>query len=90
METITYDIATLAAIVAALTGVAKGLGMSGKFAPVAAMIFAALFVFAPDGAVKDGILTTAVVGLTAAGAYSYVRPKPAATTPVEKSEKYEV
>ncbi|QOT01465.1 hypothetical protein JNUCC42_21400 [Brevibacterium sp. JNUCC-42] len=38
----TYDIATLAAIVAALTGVAKGFGFPNKYAPVVAMVFSAL------------------------------------------------
>ncbi len=74
MEQITYDIATIAAVVAALTGVVKSLGVPGKYAPVVAMLFSAIFVFLPDGATKQGVLMTAVIGLTAAGAYSYVKP----------------
>ncbi|QDX93653.1 hypothetical protein EEL30_15910 [Brevibacillus laterosporus] len=70
----TYDIATLAAIVAALTGIAKGFGIPTKYAPLAAMAISGLFVFLPDGALKANLLTTVVVGLTAAGAYSYVKP----------------
>ncbi|WP_068793598.1 hypothetical protein [Brevibacillus laterosporus] len=70
----TFDIATLAAIVAALTGVAKGFGVPNKYAPIVAMAFSALFVFLPTGEIKTNLLTTVVVGLTAAGAYSYVKP----------------
>lgn len=71
---LTYDIATLAAIVAALTGIAKGFGVPTKFAPLVAIALSGVFVFLPDGALKTNLLTTVVVGLTAAGAYSYVKP----------------
>ncbi|MFB0830754.1 hypothetical protein ACEU2D_14220 [Brevibacillus laterosporus] len=70
----TTDIATLAAIVAALTGVAKGFGVPNKFAPLVTMAFSALFVFLPNGGLKTNLLTTVVVGLTVAGTYSYVKP----------------
>ncbi|WP_232696194.1 hypothetical protein [Brevibacillus daliensis] len=71
---LTYDIATLAAIVAALTGVAKGFGVPSKYAPLVAILLSGVFVFIPDGAIRDNLLTTVIVGLTAAGAYSYVKP----------------
>jgi len=74
LEPISYDIATLGTIVAALVGVAKGLGLPVKFAPVVAMGLAAVFVFLPE-VVRQGVMMTAVIGLIATGAYSYVKPK---------------
>lgn len=70
---ITYDIATLGTIVAALVGVIKGLGMPPKYAPLAAMALAAVFVYLPDS-LRAGVMSTAVIGLIASGAYSYVKP----------------
>ncbi|MED1667027.1 hypothetical protein [Brevibacillus laterosporus] len=73
MMEMTTDIATLAAIVAALTGVAKGFGVPNKLAPIVAMAFSALFVFLPNGEVKTNLLSAVVVGLMASGAYSYAK-----------------
>ncbi|PCN44452.1 hypothetical protein B9C88_09555 [Brevibacillus laterosporus] len=73
MMEMTTDIATLAAIVAALTGVAKGFGVPNKLAPIVAMAFSALFVFLPNGELRNNLLTAVVVGLTASGAYSYAK-----------------
>lgn len=73
MTEITYDIATLGTIVAALVGVIKGLGMPPRYAPVAAIILAAGFVYLPEG-MRAGVISTAVIGLIASGAYSYVKP----------------
>jgi|GEM_PF-1485133 len=74
MEQLTYDIATLGTIVAALVGVTKALGLPPRYAPVAALAFASVFVFLPEGA-RQGVLQTAVIGLIASGAYSYVKPE---------------
>lgn len=71
---ITYDIATLGTIVASLVGVIKGLGMPSKYAPLAAMAMAAVFVYLPEGW-RSGVISTAVIGLIASGAYSYVKPE---------------
>jgi len=54
--------------------VCKGFGVPNKFAPLVAMAFSALFVFLPNGEVKTNLLSAVVVGLTASGAYSYVKP----------------
>ncbi len=66
------DILTLAALVAAFVGVAKGYGVPAKHSSVIAICVAAIFVLAPDQ-VRDTVITIATVGLTASGAYSYVK-----------------
>ncbi|NKQ20611.1 hypothetical protein [Brevibacillus laterosporus] len=43
----TFVIATLQAIVVALTGVGKRFGVPNKYSPVVAILFSALFVFFP-------------------------------------------
>lgn len=68
------DIMTLAALVAAYVGVIKKLGLPANYSPIAALAIAAVFVLAPAAAL--GKLTAiSVIGLTAAGAYSYVKNK---------------
>lgn len=71
---VNIDIATTAAVVAAAVGVAKGLGLPSKYAPVAAMVLAGAFVYLPEG-IRQGVMTAVVIGLTASGAYSYVKPE---------------
>jgi hypothetical protein len=68
------DILTLAALVAAFVGVTKGYGVPAKHSSAIALIVAAVFVLVPP-AVRDTIITIATVGLTASGAYSYVKKK---------------
>lgn len=68
------DILTLAALVAAFVGVAKGYGMSPKHSSALALVVAAVFVLVPS-AVRETIITIATIGLTASGAYSYVKTK---------------
>jgi len=66
------SIMTLAAIVAAVVGVVKGLGLPSKYAPLVALAVAALFELVPSG-VQDKLITITVIGLTAAGAYSFTK-----------------
>jgi hypothetical protein len=68
------DILTLAALVAAIVGVTKGYGVPAKHSSVIAMAAAAVFVLVPTS-VRDTIVMIATIGLTASGAYSYVKNK---------------
>jgi choline-glycine betaine transporter len=68
------DILTLAALVAAFVGVAKGYGLPAKHNSLLAIVVAAVFVLVPDQ-VRIAIITIATVGLTASGAYSYTKRK---------------
>lgn len=68
------EILQLAALVAAFVGVAKGFGLTERWTHVAALLFAALFVLVPDQ-VQDKITLISVVGLTASGAYQYVKKR---------------
>ncbi len=76
METISTDILTLAAIVASIVGVAKTAGLPAKFAPLAALLAAAIVVLLPEG-IRQVALQIAVIGLAASGAYEYVGKKSA-------------
>ncbi|MCK9862043.1 hypothetical protein [Paenibacillus sp. ATY16] len=68
------DILTLAALVAAFVGVVKGYGVPTKHSSAIAIGVAAIFVLVPS-TVRDTIINIAVIGLTASGAYSYVKTK---------------
>ncbi|CAM3877174.1 hypothetical protein COLU111180_12035 [Cohnella lubricantis] len=68
------DILTLAALVAAFVGVAKGYGVPAKHSSAIALAVAALFVLVPDN-VQQTVVTIATIGLTASGAYSYVKTR---------------
>lgn len=62
----------LAAIVAAYVGVTKTMGLNPKYSPLVALAIAAVFVLVPDG-MQRTITSISVIGLTASGAYSYVK-----------------
>ena len=66
------EVLQIAALVAAYVGVIKGLGLPDRFAPLAALLVSSVFVFAPD-AVQDKIALVSIIGLTASGAYQYVK-----------------
>lgn len=66
------DILTLAALVAAYVGVAKMYGVPAKHSSVIAIGIAAVFVLVP-AVVQDKIILISTIGLTASGAYNYVK-----------------
>lgn len=66
------DILTLAALVAAFVGVAKGYGMPNKHSAAVALGVAAVFVLVPQHW-QDMLIRISTIGLTAAGAYSYTK-----------------
>lgn len=66
------DILQLAALVAAYVGVAKGFGLKDKWTHPTAIIIAAVFVLVPD-VVQEKIALISIIGLTASGAYQYVK-----------------
>ncbi|WP_246293854.1 hypothetical protein [Paenibacillus planticolens] len=75
------DILKLAALVAAVVGVSKSVAagtsaesLINRIAPISSLIVAAVFILVPD-AVQAKMTLIATVGLTAAGAYSLVKPK---------------
>jgi len=68
------EILQLAALVAAYVGVVKGFGLSERWTHVAALFFAAIFVLVP-GPVREAITLISIVGLTASGAYQYVKKR---------------
>jgi hypothetical protein len=72
MAELTTEVLSLAAIVTAYVGVAKGYGIPAKHNHVIAIGLAALFVLAPDS-VKTALVTISLVGLTASGAYHYAK-----------------
>lgn len=74
METIATDILTLSAIVAAVVGVLKSSVLPDKYAQLAAIGVAAVIVLLPP-VVQQKVLLIAVIGLTASGAYEYVKKK---------------
>ena len=63
---------TLAALVAAYVGVVKGFGISRKWTHLVALAVAAVFVLVPD-VVREKAVLISVIGLTASGAYQYVK-----------------
>lgn len=72
--TMSDDILTLAAIVAAFVGVARGFGISDKWTHLVALVVAAVFVLIPEQA-QIKLTLISVVALTASGAYSYVKKR---------------
>lgn len=68
------DILTIAALVAAYVGVVKGFGINEKYTHLVALIVAAAFVLVPDS-VQSVIMKISVIGLTASGAYQYVKKR---------------
>ncbi|OXM86450.1 hypothetical protein [Paenibacillus rigui] len=68
------DILTLAALVAAYVGVVKRFGMNEKWTHIAALLFSAIFVLIPESA-QSLTIKMSVIGLTASGAYQYVKKR---------------
>ncbi|UQZ84033.1 hypothetical protein SK3146_03245 [Paenibacillus konkukensis] len=68
------DILTLAALVAAYVGVAKGFGIAEKWTHLVALVFATVFVVVPETA-QAAVIKISVIGLTASGAYQYVKKR---------------
>lgn len=68
----TTEILSLAAIVTAFVGVAKGYGLNPKHNHILAIVVAAIFVLTPEP-IKTSLVTIALVGLTASGAYHYAK-----------------
>ncbi|MBO9606620.1 MAG: hypothetical protein J7639_11745 [Paenibacillaceae bacterium] len=66
------DIVTLAALVAAFVGVAKGFGLPSKYCPVAAIGIAAVFVLVPPP-FQAKLITISMIGLTASGTYQFAK-----------------
>ncbi|MFD1957340.1 hypothetical protein ACFSL6_25030 [Paenibacillus thailandensis] len=71
---VTNDILTLAALVAAYVGVAKGFGLSDKWTHLIAIAIASVFVMVPDY-IQSKIILISVIGLTASGAYHYTKKR---------------
>jgi len=74
VEAIATDILSLAAVVAAYVGVVKAYGVDPKHSHVIALVIAAVFVLVPD-VVKEKLLAISIVGLTASGAYQYIKKR---------------
>lgn len=74
MEQNSYDILSLAAIVSAYVGVIRGFGLKKKWTHLVALTCAAFFVLIPAEYEKK-IITISIVGLSATGAYQYIKPK---------------
>ncbi|MGM0882584.1 MAG: hypothetical protein ACQEXQ_16275 [Bacillota bacterium] len=68
------DVLQLAALVAAYVGVAKGFGLAEKWTHLVSLLIAAVFVLVPD-VIQDKIALISVIGLTASGAYQYVKKR---------------
>lgn len=74
MDIIATDIVTLAAIVAAVVGVFKTAGLPSEYSQLVALVVAAVVVLLPES-IRQTALQIAVVGLSATGAYEYVKNK---------------
>lgn len=74
MEVIATDVLSLAALVAAYVGVARGFGLTDKWTHLAAVLIAAVFILVPDP-IQQTLITISVVGLTASGAYQYTKKR---------------
>lgn len=68
------NILTLAAIVAAVVGVTKAYGVDPKHSSLIAIGVSTAIVLVPE-AVRNTIILILTIGLTASGAYSYVKNK---------------
>lgn len=68
------DLATIAGIVAALVAVVGNtFKIPLKYRALLAILFSLVFVFMP-GSLLNHIITAVVIGLTASGVYSHVKP----------------
>lgn len=74
MDVMSNDILQFAALVAAYVGVSKGFGLSDKYAPLVSLLIAAIFVLVPEF-IQTKLTLISVVGLTAAGAYHFTKPR---------------
>ncbi|WP_028546430.1 hypothetical protein [Paenibacillus taiwanensis] len=74
MEVISNDILTLAALVAAYVGVARGFGLADKWTHVTALLVAAVFVLVPVF-IQQKLVLISVIGLSATGAYQFTKKK---------------
>lgn len=74
MALLSNDILSLAALVAAYVGVARGFGLQDKWTHLTALIVAAVFVLVPVW-IQDNLILISVVGLTASGAYQYTKKR---------------
>lgn len=72
MMDMTSEVLQLAAVVAAVVGILKGYKVAPKHNHVIALGVAAVFVLVPSG-VQEKMILISVVGLTASGAYHYVK-----------------
>lgn len=68
------QILQLAALVAAYVGVIKGFNLPERWTHLVAIVVAAVFVLVPT-AVREQITLISLVGLTASGAYQYVKKR---------------
>lgn len=68
------EILSLAIVVAAYVGVAKGYGMPNKHNHALAIFVAAVFLLVPAAA-QDKMLMISLVGLTATGGYQIAKAK---------------
>lgn len=71
---VSNDILTLAALVTAYVGVAKGFGLKDKWINIAAVLIAAVFVLVPDW-VQVKMILISIIGLSATGAYQFAKNK---------------
>lgn len=74
MEIVSNDILTLAALVAAYVGVARGFGLADKWTHITALLVAAVFILVPVW-LQQTLIQISVVGLTASGAYQYTKKR---------------
>ncbi|MGO4890045.1 hypothetical protein ACJ2A9_20050 [Anaerobacillus sp. MEB173] len=70
-----FDLATIAAVVAALvTVVGNAFNIDKKYRALLAVGFACIIIFVPQEW-SNQVLTALVIGLTASGVYSQVKPR---------------
>jgi len=71
----TTDILSMAALVAAFVGVAKGYKLPEKHTHALALAVATVFVLVPE-VIQGNLILISVIGLTASGAYNYTKKRP--------------
>lgn len=71
---ISNDVLTLAALVAAYVGVARGFGLPDRWINIAAVMIAAIFVLVPEW-LQEIFIQISVIGLSATGAYQFAKKK---------------
>lgn len=74
MLEISNDVLTLAALVAAYVGVARGFGLSDRWVNIAAVLIAAVFVLVPSW-LQSYLIQISVIGLSATGAYQFAKKR---------------